>query len=839
MYPPDYRLLLYEKSIFLANTVFFPKPAILYYIKGVFVRTIASSIVVLLDFCATVLGIESRAVLSDSSELTAEIGVANTWKPGVWIPISVNTPVSVNLDKKSSDLGKKSSDSEVPVAVICVDDDGFQTEYPLFDTIITEKSVKTVGLFRTSRQSPKISVRLAKKSSDSSAKFRTLDFDLPTCAGSHREVFLVIGTEAEADFVRQAVSRSDLEKDLRPLVIRLDCLEQLPTSDFKSLQVVDRVIWFHKPGQSTQSSVLYSWLRQGGDLTIASEDSQFNSDGLIQSTSNQSTSNQSDSNQAALTEREDSTGRTDSTESPKSDLTAQTPSEIWLSQTTSIEEFANSEVPLPRLGVGRKYSLKAAKTSVSPDAVVLCRFMDIPLIFRQAVGFGCLTRVAFDLSAKQIQQWSNKDRFLRRILDIPETVKDTQRFTANSILHFGYDDMPGQLASALNQYTDIPCVSFWSIAGLLLIFIAIIGAGEYFLWNRFNLPSRLTWITFPVCIALFCGLFYWISLSNKSPEIRANLVSVLDFDCQNKFSRGYFYGDVYVPQAEKYDLWFDCPYAVTDKSANTAGLEGGKKGEEFEKPGKSDNSEISRNTWIGWFGSTGQGLSGMNSSTRLYAGISNCYQIDSRIHQIPIAAGSTRNLAGGFSNESPQNYRQPELSCSLSDDLGKPIGKIVNKTTDQVWEECLLLYDNWAFPLGELKPGQEVQINDSLQRYSLDAALVGKRISLTDISEKYSNQAVPYNPSELNSEDILRTMMFYKASGGVAYTKLDNGYQAPADFSRLIKLHRAVLLCRVPKEQAEKAVSLHISPSCCPNAPIEARQTDQRLTFYRFVLPVK
>lgn len=704
-------------------------------------------------------------VQAETSEITCQIGICSVWKPGVWTPLVVQA----------------NSGATPIIALEAADDDGNWVRYPVSEG-------KT--LFRASRQSKTIRLISSEK---------TIEMQLPPPTGSYQNVFLVIGSEEEAELVRRAVIHSNEDKTHKPVIVQLNSTDKIPECGLNSLQVINRVVWFHKPGQKIDSFALINWLNQGGDVTISTLDAQLNFACFLPNNKN--------------------------ADIPPVGQPENNSSDLRLPHTRVLEDYINSDVPIPQLGQGRKYFLPVVRFPETPNTVIECRFMDIPLVFRQAAGFGRLTIAAFDLNAPQFKTWSNREKFVRRILDIPEEIKETERFTANAILHYGYDDLSGQLASALDKYANIPSISFWLIAGALILFIALIGPGDYFLWRKLNLPTWLTWISFPLYIALFCGLFYSMTLS-KSSSIRANWAAIRDFDCVSGQTQTFFYGDIYVPQANRFDIEFHC------------------------RNESSGSNQIPASGWTNWFGSTGQGISGMNSATQLVSMGQNCYFADNQggIESIPLAAKAPRNLAGSqfysvnYKNDSDKSFN---MEFHLKDDLGKPIGTITNKGAAAL-EECLLLYGQWAFPIGEIKPNETISVDDTFQRYSLDAVLVGKRVTLSDVSVKYSNDPIPYNPTELNPIDILRAMMFYQASGGAGYTKLDNGYQAPTDFSSLIKLNRAVLLCKIPSEQANKEAGLYVRQSESEQTktkvnltPVSPMPGDWRLLFYRFVIPLE
>ena len=705
----------------------------------------------------------SSCLFADQPELgSATVGIQSVWKLGVWTPVVVPESVS------ASPL----------VAIEAADDDGVWVEYPV--------SKSDDGNYRALVRSSKRQGAVQLVFEDKTVK----KLPLPAPPQSHREVVLVIGTESESEFVRLSITHTDVDPAHRPVVVQIDSIDQLRSQlvadNALSLQVVDRIVWFHKPGTDLTAPELVEWLRLGGDVTLSTLDIE-KAGAFLNSLQPESAS--------------------------RADAASQQ-TEYYLNQTRSLEQYAGSDQPIPKLGFGQRYNLRAVRLPVSADAVVECSFMDLPLIYRQAIGFGRLTVAAIDLNAEQIQKWSNRERFLRRVMEISEKSSQVQRYTANAILHYGYDDLSGQMSSGLDQFKDVAIPSFWLVAVVLIVYIVLIGAGDYFLWRKLRQPAWITWISFPIYIAVFCGLFYWMLRTQSGSAVRTNWAGVVDVDYASGMTQSFLYGDVLTPQAGVYRLAFE---SLDEKAALT---------------GKTT-----------WFGSTGQGISGMNQvhstlntewkprSKEL--SVSKEQLTSDRSYTINSSARASRNVF--CRSVDSQGELQKTLLFSLKEDQGKPSGTIVNQTKDVTFSECLLVYNQWAYPIGTFKPGQTITIDDSLQRYSLNAVLVGKRVQMPDLSVKYSNETIPYNPMGLDPEEPLRAMLFYKTSGGAEYVKLDSGYQSPTDFSSLIKLRRAVLLCKVSSDQAEKIIRLRVT-----NNGSDASQSsdDCRLLFYRFVLPM-
>ena len=101
-------------------------------------------------------------------------------------------------------------------------------------------------------------------------------------------------------------------------------------------------------------------------------------------------------------------------------------------------------------------------------------------------------------------------------------------------------------------------------------------------------------------------------------------------------------------------------------------------------------------------------------------------------------------------------------------------------------------------------------------------------------TDKYHQEATPYDQSSTDLTYILRTMMFYEAAGGRRYTGLWNDYQQFVDLSNLLQADRAILVAQGPASEDEApqggAALLR------DGRPLGGPQ-DQHRTMYRFVFP--
>jgi len=96
---------------------------------------------------------------------------------------------------------------------------------------------------------------------------------------------------------------------------------------------------------------------------------------------------------------------------------------------------------------------------------------------------------------------SDRPLLVARLLDMPTTAtEETKENTA--VMHYGYNDLSGQLRSALDRFTGVRLVPFWFVASLIVVYILLIGPGDYFFLRKVVGRMEWTWLTFPAIVII-------------------------------------------------------------------------------------------------------------------------------------------------------------------------------------------------------------------------------------------------------------------------------------------------------------------------------------------------
>jgi hypothetical protein len=439
---------------------------------------------------------------------------------------------------------------------------------------------------------------------------------------------------------------------------------------------------------------------------------------------------------------------------------------------------------------------------VLPEAYEGTGPYDRPSIVRFPLGFGQVTFVAVDLDQAPFTQWQGRPRLVAKILQGQSDRRDESAVEQRSgqVMHVGYEDIVGQLRSALDQFDGVTLVWFSWVAGLLVLYIALIGPADYFFLKNIVGRMQWTWVTFPVVVVLFCTLAYLLSDVWKGNRLRINQVDLVDVDVDGSLIRGTTWANVYSPRTDSFNLSLDTHSSLQEPAS----------------------------VLLSWQGLPGEGLGGMN--TRATAAEFNVpYAIASEpctsggshaaIGNMPIQVSSTKTLAARWWGKAELAY-ESRLTV-------KPDGVLTGELTNPLPVELtdgMLAHNDWAYLIqGSFAPGQTIRIDEQTSLRRLDWRLTRRTVVDTkDVS-------TPWDQSSTDVPRILEIMMFHRAARGQAYTELSHRYQAYVDLSDHLRMGRAILMGRAESRAADLVRD---------GQPM-ADNYDRHWTFYRVVLPVE
>jgi hypothetical protein len=288
-----------------------------------------------------------------------------------------------------------------------------------------------------------------------------------------------------------------------------------------------------------------------------------------------------------------------------------------------------------------------------------------PLIVEKRLGQGRVTYSALDLSASPFDAWAGASRFWEKLLTPGST------YPANA----PPDVSPraaraGTISYALQNLPVLDLPSIRSLAGLLAIYVVLVGPVNYLVLRRLR---RLAWgwITIGALTALFSVGAFTVGFAMRGGEVILNKISILDFSAQGTAAPMHSYVGLFSPERRAYTLNFPGRVLVAPIS-----LEG--------------------NPW-------GPGLTVGGGPTEIVQG----EPAQARAAQV------NQWTMQGFQAESaaPDGWT---LESGITLDSDRVYGTLVNRTS-QTLDDVVVVYGNRYARLGSLEPGQSQAFDAMLQ----------------------------------------------------------------------------------------------------------------------------
>ncbi|MBN2024622.1 MAG: hypothetical protein JW809_17730 [Pirellulales bacterium] len=720
------------------------------------------------------------------------VGLGGWYKLGCW------TPVVVTLRG-----GDWSQSGEIVLTV--PDGDGVPAEIPSDPRSpcrVEPDGETTVAMFaRFGRVEPECRVRFvvdgrvaAERTFQASAGGAEPD-GFPPALGAARKLIVEVGAVGAG--VAEAV---DLVPELpgnEPVLARLDNVNAMPTRWYGYEGVAALVLSTSRPETfgptaaetETRLAALDRWVRMGGTLVL-----------LVGS-------------------------RGQEVLDPAHPLARFAPGKFnrmeRLRWTTAMETHLGGANPVQAEDV----SLRVPRLDMTEGTVEVAQ-ADLPLVVRATRGFGQVVFVATDLDQAPWDGWKDRGAAMAKLLGLPIAPGDVERSLGATIMREGYDDMTGQLRSCLDRFTGVRPVGFGVVVAGILLYVLLIGPGDYFLLRRLG-RFEWTWVTFPLVVVAACAAAYGLAAWLKGDALRVNQVDLVDVDVSSGFVRGTTWANLFSPRTDTYNLALrphlppgDCPgFRASDNGTVPLSMPG---------------AEV----LFSWLGLPGRGLGGMQANTTGLAPSRRTYAFAPALDSfsgMPVQVSSTKSLTARWI----ASWRGAiEADLAEVDEL--PSGTLSHSLAFPL-ENCLFAYDRWVYDLGTLAPGKTLRIEAVGQRAKLGTLLTGRRLVRDERGDRLREESTPYNVSSDDAAYVLRQMMFFDATGGARYTSLSNEYQPFVDASHLLGTTRgnlvfgpgrAILVGFAPRDQKPVAALVR------DGRPL-VEPENRRLVAFRFVLPVK
>ena len=425
-----------------------------------------------------------------------------------------------------------------------------------------------------------------------------------------------------------------------------------------------------------------------------------------------------------------------------------------------------------------------------------------PNVIRYAYGFGQILFLTHDLDRPPLADWDGRPRLISRLMStsLDRIVVREDVGGLGQVSHLGFEDLSGQLRTALDQFSGGSMLPF-SIIGLLAgIYILLIGPVDFFFLRALRRRMEWTWITFPLAVAGFCGLAYYMAQSWKGTSIRINQVDIVDFDfaSDEPLMRGVSWAHLYSPTSRDYDLSINCRPAGLSRSAS--------------------------NRLLYWQGLPGKYFGAMDTGVGSLSGrpckinYENNGGQQSTLDDFPVKIWSSRSITSRW-------WDTVDLDCestltAQSDDLLR--GSFTNPLPSKI-KDCWLFYERWAYRINNAGANSLIDLGSTGHPRNIEWLLTGRKV----VDQKHIS--TPWEKNSNDVKEITEMMMLHEAALGRSYTNLLNRYQRYVDLSSHLQLGRAVLIGTLDDPVTQ----------LLDNNTSMDENYDQRLTYCRLMIPVK
>jgi hypothetical protein len=327
---------------------------------------------------------------------------------------------------------------------------------------------------------------------------------------------------------------------------------------------------------------------------------------------------------------------------------------------------------------------------------------------------------------------------------------------------------------------------------LTIIYLLLIGPGDYFFLSRLNLPRQVTWVSFPLVAVGVIAVAWGFDRQAHGRQTKLNQVEIIDIDLAHQQARGTAWMHLYSPRTRQFDLKLVLP-SGGEMATGAMG-------------------------WLVWQGLPGNALGGLESrQPALYS--SEPYAISVRgepqMEGLTVQVASSRSLSAGWWAKT----NLPAARGLTIDRYGLLAGEF-SSPLPMALSECLLAHGEKLYRLRTIEPGERVRMDD-LAPLDLEARLQQRHI------EQTKDVSTPWEQDSIDVPRIVQMLMFHDAAHGSTYTGLTHRYQSRIDFSQHVHLGEAILVGRA-REAATRLM----------DGDVAAAEEVSFWTWYRVVLPV-
>jgi hypothetical protein len=441
------------------------------------------------------------------------------------------------------------------------------------------------------------------------------------------------------------------------------------------------------------------------------------------------------------------------------------------------------------------------------------------LLSRVSYGLGRVTVFAISLDNPELLRWTGMADLLRRLLDLEEPQSKRSQPAAR-LTQTGVTELTTQLDATQDEFPSVARVTTWPVMGLMVALLLVIGPIDYLLVHKLLNRPELTWLTFPLIVALAAGSAVWWGTSAKGDRLLSNQLDIFDADTGSGVTRVRSCNLIYSPQNRRYDVSVE-PDSVNSLVPSAEAL---------------PNGTRSGAPRVAWHGRAESSFGGMYRAggAEIARPPYSVEPGDRALKGVPIVIWSSKNVEtewiGRTSNlvdNQLETHGPGRLEGSLRHHFPEPIEDWIVAFGHQVFRPRTDPKTGVALPLAPDVPWLPLTASQrELSGYLTGATKVTVKSATTQYDESHIEHA-DYDPLDRDPIAIMRMLTFHREVGGTLYTGLENGALRNYDWTPTLDLDRAVLVGRIRHSVMRWTVD---------GKPLEP---ETQVTIVRLVLPVR
>jgi hypothetical protein len=329
---------------------------------------------------------------------------------------------------------------------------------------------------------------------------------------------------------------------------------------------------------------------------------------------------------------------------------------------------------------------------------------DSPLLIARAPhGLGQITLVAFDLDTQPFTTWGGQAEFWKKLQEKTRTkpIETAVATTYRQNSPQQDDELAAALERELENFQDIPVISFGWVALFILAYIVVVGPLDYLFLKKVVKRLELTWITFPTIVLVVSAAAYFTAYSLKGNDLKINKLDLVDIDLQSSRAFGNSWFTLFSPRIQLY----------------TVGVE--------PTLGEASPRDQRPSVVVSWMGRPDNSYGGSQRvrSQSLFRRTYEYAPDATGLQGVPIQVWSTKSFTASW--DRPFNPGQVPIQPNLHHRLPQSglEGSITSRLPAPL-EDAYLIYsegrtDPKVYSLGTLFPGQAKRLNPATPAISL------------------------------------------------------------------------------------------------------------------------